>query len=74
MREAFEAAKTRANIKNARMVKYHRQLEYVGSPYAHAPTPTPAAASQINLVQLNLTGSLMGESAGFYYLWDPSAW
>ena len=74
LREAFEAAKTRANIKNARMVKYHRQLEYVGSPYAHAPTPTPAAASQINLVQLNLTGSLMGESAGFYYLWDPSAW
>jgi protease-4 len=73
LHEAFEAAKRRAGLKEAKLVKYHRYLEYVGSPYAHTPHTTPTA-TQINLVQLNLAANPLGDSMGFYYLWDPSAW
>ena len=71
LRTAFDVAKRRANLKRARLVKYHRPLEYVGSPYATA--PAPPAGSQVNFVQLNLP-DWPYQSTGFYYLWDPSAW
>lgn len=74
LRDAFEAAKSRAGLKTAQLVKYHRQLEYVGSPYAQAPTPGAAAGGQINLMQLNLDLGSLGEQPGFYYLWDPAIW
>ncbi len=64
---AFEAAKDRAGISRARLVKYHRPLEYVGSAYAK----TPPANPQINLLQLNLDGLGLNQP-GFYYLWAPS--
>jgi protease IV len=73
LHDAFEAAKRRANVKEAKMVKYHRYIEYVGSPYAYAPSASPNAA-QINLVQFNLASNPFGDHTGFYYLWDPSAW
>jgi protease-4 len=66
---AFEAAKARAGVVRARLVKYHRPLEYVGSAYGTA----PAAGTQVNLLQLNL-GSLDFDQPGFYYLWDPLMW
>jgi protease-4 len=66
---AFEAAKARAGVVRARLVKYHRPLEYVGSAYGTA----PAAGTQVNLLQLNL-GSLDLDQPGFYYLWDPLMW
>ena len=69
LRVAFEAAKTRARVARARLVKYHRPLEHVGSAYAAA--PAPQTATQINLLQLNLAGDLTGRP-GFYYLWDPA--
>jgi protease IV len=71
LRDAFEAAKARANLKSAKLVKYHRPLEYVGSPYAHAPL---SGGSQVNLMQLNLDLSAVREQPGFYYLWDPAVW
>ncbi len=74
LREAFEAAKERAGVTSAKLVKYHRQMEYVGSPYAYSPGPGAAASSQVNLVQLNLANNPFGTTAGFYYLWDPAAW
>jgi protease-4 len=70
LRDAFNAAKTRADIKSAKLVKYHRPIEYVGSPYAQA----PAIGAQYNLMQLNLAGSMSGDQPGFYYLWDPGVW
>lgn len=72
LRDAFEAAKRRADLKSAKLVKYHRPIEYVGSPYANA----PAIAPQVNLMQLNIaTGGMgFGDSPGFYYLWDPAVW
>jgi protease-4 len=68
LRSAFDAAKRRARIDAARLVKYHRPIEHVGSAYAAAP-----AGAQLNLFQLNL-GDLPGTGTGFYYLWDPSLW
>ncbi len=71
LRIAFDATKQRAGLTAARMVKYHRPLEYVGSPYATA--PAPPAGSQVNLIQVNLPDWPYGHT-GFYYLWDPTAW
>jgi len=71
LRTAFAASKRRANLARARLVKYHRPLEYVGSPYATA--PAVPAGSQVNLIQLNLP-SWPYQNTGFYYLWDPTAW
>jgi protease-4 len=66
---AFEAAKARAGVARARLVKYHRPLEYVGSAYGTG----PAAGTQVNLLQMNLAG-LDLDRPGFYYLWDPLVW
>lgn len=74
--DAHDLAVKLAGIDHADMIIYHRQLEYVGSPYAAAPS-TPAgdasATTQINLMQLNLTGGLPGfdSPVGVYYLWRP---
>jgi protease-4 len=66
---AFDRAKARAGVARARLVKYHRPLEYVGSAYGTG----PAAGTQVNLLQLNLAG-LDLDQPGFYYLWDPLVW
>ncbi len=68
---AFQSAKTRAGVARARLVKYHRPLEYVGSAYASAPAPN--AGTQVNLLQMNLP-AWPHEHTGFYYLWDPTVW
>ncbi|MGB0767780.1 MAG: signal peptide peptidase SppA [Phycisphaeraceae bacterium] len=71
--DAFAKAKALANIKDAALVRYHRPLEYVGSPYASANPNTPRAnATQVNLLQLNLDGA-GGKlpSSCFYYVWLP---
>ena len=65
-------AKERAGVITAKLVKYHRPLEHVGSPYAQTPAP-PAASGEINLLQLNVD-VLPADQPGFYYLWDPSVW
>ena len=70
LRDAFEAAKQRAGLMHARLVKYHRPLDHVASPYAAA----PLAAPQANLVQLNVAAPMLGDNVGFYYLWDPMVW
>jgi protease IV len=72
LRDAFAAAKTRANLTSAQLVKYHRPLDHVGSAWADAPAPP---ASQINLMQLNVAaGAAAGGGANFWYLWDPAVW
>ncbi|MHC4219164.1 MAG: signal peptide peptidase SppA [Planctomycetota bacterium] len=63
---AFDSTKGRADVVRARLVKYHRPLEYVGSAYGSA----PSSGTQVNLLQLNLAG-LENDQPGFYYLWDP---
>lgn len=78
LRDAFAAAKTRAGIESARMVKYHRPVEYVGSAYAYSPMSPAGSASgggtQVNLVQMNMTASPLGNTPNFWYVWDPAVW
>ncbi|MFI4861961.1 MAG: signal peptide peptidase SppA [Phycisphaerales bacterium JB063] len=72
--DAFGRAKALAGIDDANLVVFHRALDYVGSPYASTPGGLPqAGGSQINLLQLNLDGTLGGlaSPSGFYYLWRP---
>ncbi|MHC5003996.1 MAG: signal peptide peptidase SppA, partial [Planctomycetota bacterium] len=72
LHDAFASAKELASLPRARLVKYHRATQRVGSPYAR--TPAPPAAAQLNVLQLNLDGGPLREGTGFYYLWDPSVW
>jgi protease-4 len=73
LRDAFQAAKQRAELDSARLVKYHRPMDYVGSAYAKTQA-TPGAPPQINLMQLNMSPGATTNQPNFYYLWDPSAW
>lgn len=74
LHDAFETARELAGLQRARLVKYHRPVTHVASPYAHA--PAAGTGTQVNLVQVHLPGAgEMGETTWFYYLWDPSiAW
>lgn len=71
--DGFAKAKELAGVSDASLIRYHRPLDYVGSPYAKSGEAMPAASTtQVNLLQLNLDGSF-GESASgcFYYVWLP---
>jgi protease IV len=70
LHDAFERAKHHAGVDRARLVKYHRRLEHVGSAYAAAPSPA-MSQTQVNLLQLNMHGGPLYDQPGFYYLWDP---
>lgn len=77
LHDAFAAAKALADIPSAKLVKYHRPLRHVASPYAVAPGGAPGApgvgGTQINLLQLNLDANRLMGTPGAYYLWDPAA-
>jgi protease-4 len=78
LRDSFAAAKQRAGIENAKLVKYHRPVEYVGSAYAYTPTQPAGAVSggggtQVNLMQMNVASPL-GNTPNFWYVWDPAIW
>lgn len=71
VREAFDAAKRRANLSSAQLVKLHTPGRTPASPYALAPTPGASGGLQLNLLQLNLPEQDL--APGFYFLWTPSA-
>lgn len=66
---AFARAKARGGIEAARLVQYHRHLEYVGSPYTHA-----SDTGRGRVLQVNIDAPLGPSSVAFYYLWDPTVW
>jgi len=66
--DAMAAAKSLAGIEHARMVAYHRPLDYASTPYAAA--PGQPGTTQINLAQINLAAGL-DTPVGLYYLWRP---
>jgi protease IV len=70
LRDAFAKARELANLDRARLVKYHRPIEHIGSAYAHSPNPG-AGRTQINVLQMNLDSLTPFEPPRFYYLWDP---
>ena len=71
IRVAHQLAEKLAGIDHSDLIIYHRKLDYVASPYAYS--PSAPAATQINLMQLNLTETLPGFNTpvGIYYLWSP---
>jgi protease-4 len=74
--DAFAKAKSLAGIEHAALIRYHRPLEYVGSPYALANGAAGGAqtpgSTQVNVMQLNVGGSLGTlTTPGFYYVWLP---
>ncbi|MCG8511978.1 MAG: signal peptide peptidase SppA [Rhodospirillales bacterium] len=74
--DAFARAKVLAKIDRAKLVRYHRPLEHVASPYAvtGAQAGTGSPRTQVNLVQFNMADQLPGFDGpvGFYYLWQPN--
>lgn len=79
LRDAFESAKQLANLKSARLVKYHPRgspsprTAYAGSDLSPAGRLGPQTGeTEINLLQLRLgDGPGGGVGAGVYYLWMP---
>ncbi len=75
LESAFARAKELAGVRDAELIRYHRQNTYVGSPYAATPTPgADQVPVQVNLLQVNLPDAyhLPGASVGFLYLWQPA--
>jgi protease-4 len=70
--DAFARAKDLAGIDAAKLIVYHRPLEYVASAYAGVPA-APGVGTQVNIAQFNLGGLVPGLDPpfGFYYLWQP---
>jgi len=72
LHDAFDAAKRLAGVSSARLVKYHRPIEHVGSAYARTPGTGPmSGGGELNLLQVNLDLPA-ARQPGFYYLWDPA--
>ena len=67
LQSAYQLAKEMAGIKQAELVRFHRPLQYVGSPYASAPVNVPQ--TQINIASMDLSSTLAQHGDGFYYLW-----
>lgn len=79
VREAFDEAKSLAQLTTARLIAYVEPGFDPASPYGvragdAITTETEAnSRTQINLMQINLANDLsaMGAGASFYYLWRP---
>ncbi len=75
VRDALDRAKALAGLERARLVKYGAESGYgpPRSPYANVDAPAaagPAAGDrEINLVQLRLGASALGESPAAWYVW-----
>lgn len=69
--DAFVSAKEAAGIGDAALIRYHRPLEYVGSPYSASPIGQGESNTQVNLVNVDLAGLTGLPGPGFYYLWLP---
>jgi protease-4 len=71
LRDAFTLAFQAAGFERGDVIKYHRPLDYVASPYATTPSGNPS--TQINLIQIDASDLLdqLGTRVGAYYLWQP---
>ncbi len=67
LQSAYALAKKLAGITQGELVRYHRPLQYVGSPYASTPNNVPQ--TQINIASMDMGGLLAQPADGFYYLW-----
>ncbi|MEM1423282.1 MAG: signal peptide peptidase SppA [Planctomycetota bacterium] len=69
LRDAFDDAKARAGLTEARLVKYHSDGAAPATPYALADTET-ARSGPAPLVNIAIDGTPLA-TPGFYYLWAP---
>ena len=67
LKEALAGVKTRIGAKRVRVVSYKRPTDYKPNVYAANPAPQP----QLNMVNIEIPGSLMLPQAQFMYLWAP---
>jgi protease-4 len=67
MEDAYAKAKSRAGVKQARLVSYARPWSHVGNYYAHA--PAPPSATQVNLLNMDLGELARLHRPPFMYLW-----
>lgn len=68
MKEAIALTKSRANLKQARLVTYHRPLGYKPNYYAQA--PSQSGEVNVNLMNLDV-GAWANHTPSFMYLWQP---
>ena len=68
---AAGAARRLAAVSHADLVRYHRPLDYVGSPYASAPAAPVGTQSNLIGINVNDLPSLLQTPVGIYYLWRP---
>lgn len=74
--DAFVAAKQSAGLKRARLIRYHRPLRSVESPYAAPPGNGRASDGRAGggvprEIRVDLTPAFADLPPGFYYLWRP---
>lgn len=68
LRDTIEQVKKRVNVRSARVVLYHRPLDYRPNYYARTPGDGDV---NVNLLQLNAPGGWYPGTAQFLYLWAP---
>ncbi|MFW6336224.1 MAG: signal peptide peptidase SppA [Phycisphaeraceae bacterium] len=74
--DAFVVAKQAAGLTRARLIRYHRPLQSVESPYAAPPRDGRARAGRAGgeaprEIRVDLTPAFADLPPGFYYLWRP---
>ncbi len=68
MREAIALAKKRTGAERIRLVTYHRRYDYRPNYYLEGPRPP---TGHVNLLNIDLPGSLGRRAPQFMYLWSP---
>lgn len=75
--DAWAAAKKLAGVRHADLVRLHREGQTVRSVYADSPVggagegAGAGGVTQVNLMQINLSGEADAATAAFLYLWRP---
>ena len=72
LHDAVALARELAGVERVEVVRYHRPLRYVASPYTHG--SERGDLKQLNLLQVNVTDALSQTPVGIYYLWRPDAY
>lgn len=69
LREVTCGLRDELELRGVKLVTYHRPYEYTPNYYASGPVGPPT--TNVNLLNINLPGSLLPRSPEFLYLWAP---
>ena len=73
MSDSISQAKTMSGSSKVKVVIYHRPIGYKANAYSEAPVPSPAAATQINMVNISVPELMEFSRPQFLYLWSGQA-